>query len=108
MLLRRGPHLLRLLLLAAFLLAQQSALAHQIWHSAANGGKPAAAGEQGKKGNPLCEQHEALGTVLGILSAGAVQAPAVDQAPIHFPAASAPAARVSSLSPVSRGPPASL
>ena len=103
-----GRPFVRLFLVAAFLLAQQAALAHQVWHSTGNGGKPVAAGEQGKRGNPLCDQHDALGTVLGALSAGALPAAEVDVAPVHFPAAIIPAAGVSSLTPVSRGPPASL
>ena len=93
----------RLLVVVALLFAQQAALAHQVWHSAAKS-KPAA--EQGKKTNPLCEQHEALGTVLGALSGAALHSPAIEPAAIHFSAAAVPAARISLLSPVSRGPPA--
>lgn len=96
----------RFLLVAAFLLAQQSALAHQVWHSAANGGKPAASAEQGKKGNPLCEQHEALGTVLGALSAALPAFVQADSVPLHFAPAHKPRAGSPSLVPVSRGPPA--
>jgi hypothetical protein len=99
--------LVRVFLAAAFLLAQQSAFAHQLWHSA-NGTKTSVSPEQGKKGNPLCEQHDALGTVLGALSAAPLAAPVVETPPVHFPAASVAAVCVPAPSPVSRGPPAPL
>jgi hypothetical protein len=99
--------LTRVLLVAAFLLAQQSAFAHQLWHSA-GGTKTSVAGEQGKKGNPLCGQHDALGTVLGALGGASPVALVVEAAPIHFPDAYAPTTRISAFSPVSRGPPPSF
>ena len=99
--------LVRVFLAAAFLLAQQSAFAHQLWHSA-GGSKAGLATEQGKKGNPLCEQHEALGTVLGALSGPAPVSPEVEAPPVDFAAAHVAAVCVSTLSPVSRGPPALL
>jgi hypothetical protein len=98
--------LVRVFLAAAFLLAQQSAFAHQLWHSAA--GSKAGVAEQGKKTNPLCEQHEALSTVLGVLSGALVVAPAVETPPVQFPGAAAAAVCVPAPSPVSRGPPSLL
>ncbi len=54
--------MLRALIVAAvLLLAQQSALAHDIWHASG------AAKTQGQGG--LCKLHDALGTVLGTLDA---------------------------------------
>jgi len=50
-----------LLLAAALLLAQQSALAHDIWHASG------AAKTQGQGG--LCKLHDTLSTVLGTLDA---------------------------------------
>src|SRR5215469_1686019 len=98
--------LVRVFLAAAFLLAQQSAFAHQLWHSASGGFKTSSAVEQGKKSNPLCEQHEALSTVLGALSGALLVAPAVETPPVRFQAADIAAVCVPAPSPVSRGPPA--
>jgi hypothetical protein len=89
----------RFLFVAAFLVAQQSALAHQVWHAAA--GEP----EKSSQSNPLCEQHAALGTVLGALNSSAALALFVEVAPEHFAAAHSPAASLPSLPPASRGPP---
>lgn len=97
----------RILLLAAFLLAQQSALAHQIWHLAGGAAQSAALGDLPKT-NPLCEQHDALGTVLGGLSSSLVLAMFEERPPVHISAANSPAASTPSPSPVSRGPPAFL
>jgi hypothetical protein len=99
--------LVRVFLAAAFLLAQQSAFAHQLWHSA-SGAKSGLAAEQGKKGNPLCEQHDALSTVLGALNGGLPVAPALGMAALCFTAAEVAAACIAAPSPVSRGPPAPL
>ncbi len=103
--------LARLLIAAALLVAQQSALAHQIWHfAAAPAGHAAgfAAGdpqETDAGGNSLCDLHTSLGTVLGALgSADAVvrcAAPQVDAVPTAA-LSQAPAALVR---PSSRGPP---
>jgi len=104
-----SSRLWRALAVAAFLLAQQSALAHQVWHVAANG--PLAAVSQtgdAAGGNPLCDQHGALEAVLGALSGGAALPLFTEAAPLRdFPAAS-PAASLPGLSPSSRGPPAFL
>lgn len=95
----------RVLLLFAFLLAQQTALAHAISH-ATDGGYKNSAGT--KSGNPLCEQHAALGTVLGALNGCAALALFADQAPEHFCASHSPVASTPRLPPASRGPPALL
>jgi len=62
---------LRLFLLCAVLLAQQTALAHQYWHAA----KAPAEKSQPAKGDTLCDLHDLLGTVLG-LAAGTLAQPA--------------------------------
>ena len=107
MILRR---LARLLLAAALLAAQQSALAHQIWHYAAAPTAHFAADphESGSGGNSLCDQHAALDTV-----AGALDAPVVvfaSEAPIDFAYlfVALPSAATPGLAPSSRGPPALL
>ena len=54
--------MLRVLLLALALLgAQQSALAHDVWHAAGAG--------QSQQQDRLCPLHDALGTVVGALDA---------------------------------------
>ena len=97
----------RALLIAAFLLAQQAALAHQVWHLGGNSTEAKVLGD-GSKSNPLCGQHDALGTVLGGLSSSLVLAMFEELPPVQIPAANSPAASTSSPSPVSRGPPAFL
>jgi len=87
--------------------SQQSALAHQIWHLAGGAAQSAAQGDLPKT-NPLCEQHDALGTVLGGLSSSLAFALFEELRPVHVPAADSPAASTPSPSPVSRGPPALL
>lgn len=63
----------RVLLVIAVLLAQQTALAHDLWHAAS----PAAQGSKSpaSKSGKLCDLHDLLGTVLGVAS-GTAQAPA--------------------------------
>jgi hypothetical protein len=62
---------LRILLVCAVLLAQQTALAHDFWHAAA---KTAAKSMPAKGGDKLCDLHDLLGTVLGV-AAGIVVTP---------------------------------
>ena len=105
--------LARLLVLAAFLAAQATALSHSIWHvgSAVDGARPiasAAGADSGALANPLCAQHGALDDVLGALHGGAVFA-----APSRLPGERALVAvyvgpRTEALAPSSRGPPAIL
>ena len=94
----------RALLVAAFLLAQQTALAHQVWHLGAESTQTKALAE-GSNGNPLCAQHDALGTVVGGLSSCLPLALLVEAPPVHFPAAHNPSAGAAGPSPSSRGPP---
>jgi hypothetical protein len=105
MILRR---LARYFIAAALLVAQQSALAHEIWHFAAAPAQHAAGADpQGQVagGKGLCDLHTALGAVLGALgSADATPvfaAPGADPVPatVLSPAPAAP------LVPSSRGPP---
>ena len=89
--------LLRVVLAAILLAAQQVALEHPLAHATAAGGK-----------SPLCEQHAALGTVLGAVDSAGARA-----VPVTFETAAiaaAPlAARVNApLSPSSRDPPQAL
>ena len=85
------------LLVAALLAAQQAALEHPLWHVAA-------APEQ----SPLCEQHDALGAVLGAIDCAAPllrqEAPGAAAIAAVLPAARAGAP----LEPSSRGPPTLL
>jgi hypothetical protein len=55
----------RIALVFAVLLAQQTALAHQYWHAT-----PKAVAEQSMptKGDKLCDLHDLLGTVLGVVA----------------------------------------
>jgi len=92
---------LRLLLLCAVLLAQQTALAHQYAHAA----KAPAEKSQPIKGDALCDLHDLLGTVLGGAS-GASQGPELLALSESGHAAPAVAVREAHpLSPHSRDPP---
>jgi len=95
----------RALLIAAFLLAQQGAFAHQVWHA---GAATAGSVKLGTKGNPLCAHHGALDTVLGALSSAHHCVAVAEARPTHFPAGNSPAASTPPPSPTSRGPPAVL
>lgn len=100
--------LARLLIAAALLFAQQSALAHQIWHFAGAPAQYAASSEPRDTdagGTPLCKMHAALGAVLGALgSSDAVAELPVPQVDV-VPVAALSAAPAVSVSPSSRGPP---
>ena len=93
--------MLRVLLLAlALLAAQQSALAHGVWHAAGAG--------QSQQQDKLCPLHDALGTVAGALDAVPPKTPILtlqDQAfgslPSDMPWLELPR-------PSSRGPPSVL
>ena len=90
----------RFLVAVALLVAQQAALAHEIWHYGKQDSQPA----QGQ----LCEKHEALSTVAGALDCATLDATfvATRDAPLpHAAPLGAPAPRVA---PTSRGPPESL
>ena len=105
----------RIVLVAAFLLAQASALAHPIWHlgaaNAAQTGLSSGDADDGKarrdgtRGGLLCELHTALGAVLGALSGSFRTAALVESSPIEVAAVDVPAASLPGLPPASRGPP---
>ena len=103
--------LARLFLGAALLVAQHSALAHGIWHLAGAPAQQAAAVGAGGTHDTdtgeklLCNQHEALGTVLGALeSADACPLLAPQDADAISRAAQS-TARLAPLAPSSRDPP---
>jgi len=84
-------------LVAVLLAAQQAALEHPLWHLGT-------ADEQ----SPLCEQHDALGKLLGAIDCAvpvlAMQAPVATAVAAVLPSARAGAP----LEPSSRGPPTLL
>jgi hypothetical protein len=93
--------LARLLLVAALLVAQHSALAHGIWHVADADIAPHSSHDEGS----LCDQHAALGTVLGALgNSAAAQQPAAEAA-CAVPAAPHASAGAALVAPSSRDPP---
>ena len=91
----------RVLLVFAVLLAQQTALAHDLWHAtpkATHKSLPA-------KGDKLCDLHDLLGTVLGV-AGGAAAAPVfLALSEPGFTAAPAAVREASLLAPHSRDPP---
>ena len=94
---------LRLVLVAAFLLAQTAGIAHQAWHDTAahhDGKAPAK--------TQLCDFHTALGSVLGALGNAHPAPEAVVQTVSRISTAEFRAARFSLLASRSRGPPALL
>ncbi len=102
----------RIFLIAAFLLAQTSAMAHQLWHfgplvAHASGADVGQHGTAPKK-DPLCAFHAALGTVLGVLSGNAPASLLADLPDAQVDAAAVSAAVVRPLPPTSRGPPTLL
>jgi len=103
----------RVLLVMALLLAQQTALAHQLWHAAF--GVPQAtatvadnepSGSAFQEG--LCDRHSALGTVLGALTGAAALSLAAVPPETQFTAPRLPAASLAAPAPASRDPPVSL
>lgn len=62
----------RVVLVIAVLLAQQTALAHQYWHAS---NAVSADAKKAPKSDLLCDLHDLLGTVLGVVG-GAAQTPA--------------------------------
>lgn len=94
----------RVLLVCAVLIAQQTALAHDFWHASAG----ASAGQNSKNpdGKKLCDLHDLLGTVLGVVSAAPPQTNLLSLSDIAFFAAASSAAQNGPLVPQSRGPPA--
>ena len=105
----------RVVLVFALLLAQQSALAHQIWHASllnsAVAGAGAATEGRGDSTPPqkqLCEFHTALGAVLGVLQGASGFAQLAERLACEFVTADFPAVSLPALPPASRGPPQRL
>jgi hypothetical protein len=92
----------RALLIAAVLLAQQTALGHQYWHASK---AVSADAKKAPKGDLLCDFHDLLATVLG-LAGGSAQALAfLALAEPGFIASVAIVREAALLHPRSRGPP---
>jgi len=89
--------ILRLFLVCAVLLAQQTALAHDYWHATAQ--------QTGGEMQKLCDLHDLLGTVLGVVSACSVPHDLLSLADPGFAAFAASPAGSRPLSPHSRSPP---
>ena len=87
----------RVFLVCAVLLAQQTALAHDLWHATA---------QKAGKAEKLCDLHDLLGTVLGAVTATASQADLLSLSYVGFFADPACAAQRRTLAAQSRGPPA--
>lgn len=96
---------LRLFLLFAVLLAQQTALAHQYWHASSK----VAAAEQSSpvKGDALCDLHDLLGTVLGAACGAGFDAEFLALSEPGFAAAPVAGREASRLAAHSRDPPIS-
>jgi len=100
----------RALLILALLVAQQAALAHQLWHAGFGVRQvTATVADSERSGSStqerLCDLHSALGTVLGALS-GSSAAPAVAVVPeTGFAALSESVASLAAPAPSSRDPP---
>ena len=92
----------RLLLVCAVLLAQQTALAHDFWHAAGQSGSTQSKHPDGKK---LCDLHDLLGTVLGVVSVARPQIDLLSCSDIGFFPTPTPAAKSRALRAQSRGPP---
>ena len=90
----------RLLIAIALLVAQQSALAHQVWHAGKQDSQPA----QGA----LCEQHAALAAVAGAVDCASPDAAVSTPDHASHSQPELPTAPLLPLAPLSRGPPSLL
>jgi hypothetical protein len=104
----RLAHLARILLAALLLAAQQAALEHAIWHagSAQSASTDASKTDPGR--NPLCEQHGALGEVLGGIGCAATPLVPVVHEFAALPAPLLPARDNAPLVSAARDPPVRL
>jgi hypothetical protein len=92
---------LRVFLTFAVLLAQQTALAHQYWHAS----KAPAEKSQPIKGDALCDLHDLLGTVLGVVAGTQVKPAFLTLAEPGFIAPAVAIREAPRLTPHSRDPP---
>ena len=92
----------RLLLVAAVLLAQHTAIAHELWHAS---GAQAAQDGKGLAAKKLCHLHDLLGTVLGVVSAAKLPLALLAFSAVRFFPVADGAAAARPLPPQSRGPP---
>jgi hypothetical protein len=90
----------RFLIALALLAAQQTALAHQIWHLGKQDSRPAQ--------SQLCEQHHALATVAGALDCASSDVAVTAPDHVSCSLVELPTALLPPLAPVSRGPPSFL
>ena len=76
----RLAHTARILLAALLLAAQQAALAHAVWHAGGASDTVVDVKKTETGQNPLCDQHAALGAVLGAIGCAApLPAPVVHE-----------------------------
>jgi len=94
----------RLLLVVAVLLAQHTALAHDLWHAAGSPGTQAPSAPGGKA-NKLCNLHDLLGTVLGVASGTALLPAFLDLAVTRYTGVAPAFREAPRLTPRSRDPP---
>ena len=92
----------RALLVFALLLAQQTAMAHELWH-ASGGVSRDAKSPVGKK---LCEWHDLLGTVLGAVGIAKLPLALLSLSDVGFVSVAHRPVQSRPLTPQSRGPPA--
>jgi len=93
----------RVLLVCAVLIAQQTALAHDLWHASGGAASQDSKSPAGKK---LCDLHDLLGTVLGAVNAAQLPVALLTFSDVGFVAAAHRSAQDRPLVPHSRGPPA--
>ncbi len=93
----------RLILVLAVLLAQQTALAHQYWH--ASNSSLSADAKKAPKSDRLCDLHDLLGTVLGVVAGAAPTPSFLALAEPGFNAVAAAVREAALLAPHSRDPP---
>jgi len=93
----------RVLLVCAVLIAQQTALAHDLWHAS---GGAASQDSKSPAGKNLCDLHDLLGNVLGAVSAAQLPVALLAFSDVDFVATAHRPAQDRPLVPQSRGPPA--
>ena len=104
----RLAHAARILLAALLLAAQQAALEHAVWHAGGASGTVVDAKQFDPGYNPLCDQHAALGAVLGAIGCASAQPVPVVHEFAALPAPLAPARDNAPFASAARDPPALL